>query len=515
MNRKSTFLGALVLALLAAAFALPGVQLAGGRSERLANGGFEEGFYASPAGLVGDCWHLFHSAGGANYGFYDDTWAPVVYDGQHSQLIEINTFDAGQNLPDRYAGIYQTVAVIPGASYDLSFHGMLRALEDDSDRANYSYRVEYGVDYSGGSDWTVVGNWVEIPWDTVHPRLSPESMDHYSTTITATGSRLSLYVRLWKKWATGNREVDFNLDAVSLKGAKPTDTVQPQASLTAPDYPVVGRTYTIVVESGKDKTMSSHGITNLKLFDNGNLVGSVSYAAGTLCLEHEFAWTPTEAGLHVLEAVVHDTMGGTTKTSVSVTVGLLGQFVQNGGFEGGFRTTHVGEVGTGWGWLTNGGLAEYGFYDDVWPPVVYEGAHSQLIEINTFCCDTTHPDRHSGIFQRIEGLTPGAAYELGLYGMLRALEGDPDRNNYSYRVEWGYDPSGGTDWAAVDNWVEIPWDTVYPRLSPGSMGSYTASFQAPTSTITLHLRVWKKWATVNRELDVNLDEITLRGFQQP
>ena len=47
------------------------------------------------------------------------------------------------------------------------------------------------------------------------------------------------------------------------------------------------------------------------------------------------------------------------------------------------------------------------------------------------------------------------------------------------------------------------------------MGNYTASFQAPTGTITLHLRVWKKWATINRELDVNLDEITLSGFQQP
>jgi hypothetical protein len=115
----------------------------------------------------------------------------------------------------------------------------------------------------------------------------------------------------------------------------------------------------------------------------------------------------------------------------------------------------------------------------------------------------------------VEGLTPGAAYKLSLYGMLRALEEDPDRANYSYRVEWGYDPSGGTDWAAVDNWVEIPWDTVYPRLSPGSMEGYTASFRAPAGRITLHLRVSMKWATANRELDVNFDEITLSGFQQP
>ncbi len=73
-----------------------------------------------------------------------------MYDGEHSQLIEINTSCHGSSQSDRYAGIYQTVAVVPGETYELSLHGMLRALEDDPDRGSYSYRVQYGIDYGVG-----------------------------------------------------------------------------------------------------------------------------------------------------------------------------------------------------------------------------------------------------------------------------------------------------------------------------------------------------------------------------
>jgi hypothetical protein len=90
---------------------------------------------------------------------------------------------------------------------------------------------------------------------------------------------------------------------------------------------------------------------------------------------------------------------------------------------------------------------------------------------------------------------------------------DEDICCYNYRVEWGYEPSGGTDWRNVGNWIEIPWDTVYPRLEPGSMDTYTASFVAPSSKVTLFIRAWKKWGTAERELDVNLDAISLKGLK--
>jgi hypothetical protein len=183
----------------------------------------------------------------------------------------------------------------------------------------------------------------------------------------------------------------------------------------------------------------------------------------------------------------------------------------NGNFEGGFTPKAKGMVGTSWGWFDNGGEATYGFYDETWAPVIYDGVHSQLIEINTFCRGGSSSDRYAGIYQVVDGLTPGATYQFSLYGMLRVLDNDDDLSGYNYRVQWGYDPAAGTDWTTVDNWVEIPWDTVYTRLEPGEMSGYKASFEAPSSKITIFIRAWKKWGTVRRELDVNLDAISLKG----
>jgi hypothetical protein len=45
------------------------------------------------------------------------------------------------------------------------------------------------------------------------------------------------------------------------------------------------------------------------------------------------------------------------------------------------------------------------------------------------------------------------------------------------------------------------------------MSSYTATFQAPSSDITLFIRAWKKWGTARKELDANLDAISLSGYK--
>ncbi len=508
MSKRRVVITALVLAMVSAVVAVPGIQLAGGSTERLTNGSFEEGFHSTPTGFVANGWHWFNNGGQATYGYYDDTWAPVVYDGQHSQLIEINTFCRGGSDADRYSGIYQTVAVEAGETYQLSLHGMLRALEDDPDRAGYNYRVQYGIDYNGGTDWAAVSNWVEIPWNTVHPRLTPGSMESYSASIKASGTRLTLFIRVWKKWGTVSRELDVNLDAISLRGAMPVDTAKPSVDLTVPSYPVVGWQYKLPVVSSNDV-----GVTKLELYDGGSVVGSVSYEVGLLNLSHKFPWTPATVGSHTLKAVAYDAGGATASDTVIVVVGEEGQFLSNGDFEGGFSPRAKGMVGTGWGWFDNGGEATYGFYDETWTPVIYDGEHSQLIEINTFCRGGSDSDRYAGIYQMVDGLTPGATYKLSLYGMLRVLSDDGDRTGYNYRVQWGYDPHGGTDWSAVDNWVEIPWDTVYTRLEPGAMSDYTASFEAPSNQITIFIRAWKKWGTVRRELDVNLDAITLKGYR--
>ena len=508
MNRRRIGMIALLLALGAAIATLPGIQLAGTPVERLTNGNFEEGFYSTPVGFVGNGWHWFHNGGHIEYGFYDETWAPLIYDGKHGQMIELDTVGQAGSEADRYAGIYQTVAVVPGERYELSLHGMLRALEEDPDREGYHYRVQVGVDYEGGSDWTRVEDWIELPWDTVYPRLSPGTLNSYTTTLTASGGQMTLFVRVWKKWGTAGRELDVNLDAISLKGAMPADTDRPSVSLTAPDFPVAGWNYTIPV-SGSNGV----GITRLELYDGNTLLGRVEHAVGLLALSHNFAWKPETAGPHTLKAVACDAGGAKGTVQVTVQVGEEGQFLTNGDFEGGFAPIRLGMVGKGWGWFYNDAQAGYGFYDETWPPAVQQGRHSQMIEINTLGRSRSDPDRYAGIYQTVEGLTVGATYKLSLYGLVRALANDEDLVGYNYRVQWGYDPGGGTDWQTVDNWVEIPWNQVYPRLDPGTFSAYSGEFQAPTTQITLFIRVWKKWATVGRELDVNLDNIRLSGYK--
>ncbi len=74
-----------------AGLTLSGTLFANGGAERLTNGSFEEGFTVDGVGLG---WGTFDNAGTQRFGYYDDTWAPVVFDGQHSQLIEFDTAPA-------------------------------------------------------------------------------------------------------------------------------------------------------------------------------------------------------------------------------------------------------------------------------------------------------------------------------------------------------------------------------------------------------------------------------------
>ncbi len=220
---------ALALALLGSMVLGSASGLAMGSVELLANGNFESGFRNVPGcGMVGKSWGCFTNGGTVDYGFYDDQWAPVVKDGKHSQLIELNTMQYAASEADRYAGIYQTVSLVKGASYTFKLSGGMRERNPDPNDDKYRYRVQWGYTADGSTNWTQVTNWVELPWDKIDERTSPTGLESASTTFLAPSSKATIFVRVWKKWGSAYKELDVNLDAISLVGKGPVVVKPPK-----------------------------------------------------------------------------------------------------------------------------------------------------------------------------------------------------------------------------------------------------------------------------------------------
>ncbi|MGE5265703.1 MAG: hypothetical protein ACM3S0_20180 [Acidobacteriota bacterium] len=183
-----------------------------------------------------------------------------------------------------------------------------------------------------------------------------------------------------------------------------------------------------------------------------------------------------------------------------------GERLVNGSFEEGFDNNGVA---VGWSGFNNGGSADYICRDDTGPRFAVDGKHSQFLRISTMPYFVTEPDRYSGIYQTVN-VAAGSQYTLTMYGMLRVLPDDPDKNNYSYVVQVGVDPNGGTDWGKVA-YTDVPWGTTFNEDDTGVMSKFTTTFTAPTNKITLFVRALKKWPTRYRTLFVNLDAISLTG----
>lgn len=416
----------------------------------LDNGDFERGFGNQPGcGAVGVGWQCFTNGGGANYGFYDDQWTPTVADGAHSQLIEINTKGVATPEHDRYAGIYQTVAVVDWAEYTLNLKGMIRTTLMDGDP--WRYRVQVGWTNGRYADWTRVSNWTDVGWDSYYPRESPGGFSAYATKIMAEDDYLTIYVRAWKKWGVGEEEIDINFDTIALNGPSPYH-----------------------------KGYSDH-----KDYGDHKGSGDAGYGVGGPD-PNAPATTPVTGGTCSSQELLH-----------------------NGGFEQGFNAVAAGHVGKSWGYFTNGGAANYGFYDDQWPPIIAEGAHAQLIEINSKGIYPADADRYAGIYQRVGWLQPGKEYELTIKGLLRGAGNEDDP--YRFEAQWGYNAGNNTDWGQVSNWKTVEFGEIQSRTAPSGIRSYTVRFTPQSSDLVLFIRGWKKWGITEVEMDLNLDGISLRG----
>ena len=177
----------------------------------------------------------------------------------------------------------------------------------------------------------------------------------------------------------------------------------------------------------------------------------------------------------------------------------------NGDLEEGFDGQGIA---LGWKGFSSGEGAAYAFAGDLWSPAVYQGETSQLVAMSTYALPA-RADRSAGIYQKVTGLEPGAEYELSLAGLLREEAPHPGEDPYRYRVQWAL-AKGNADWTQVADWRDVSWDTLGLRTEPGAFSTHTTRLFAPSKSATLLIRAWKKWATSNRELDLNLDAISLR-----
>ena len=180
-----------------------------GVTERVRNGSFEGGFEDESLALG---WSTFNN-GSAIYEFLEEIWPMAVYDGERAQRIQVD----GASQPDRYAGIYQTVNVIPDGTYRLSLHGQIRTGLGDVQASQYGYVMQLGIDYNGGQDWTRVDNWIDLPWDEQRFDAMELVFYGYDAAVEPPGRQMTLFVRTWNKWADPG-PVEYTVDEISLTG---------------------------------------------------------------------------------------------------------------------------------------------------------------------------------------------------------------------------------------------------------------------------------------------------------
>jgi hypothetical protein len=200
-------------------------------------------------------------------------------------------------------------------------------------------------------------------------------------------------------------------------------------------------------------------------------------------------------------AVTRTAPGTTTPGTISPTGTVVGarNLLRNGNFEEGFQSNELGRF---WNSFNNGN-ADFSFHIDDWPLVVVEGDYTQLIEIK----NAQLTDRYLGIYQTAD-VVPGRDYTFSMRGLIRTNTGNVEQTSYGYRLQVGFDPTGGQDWKAVEDWIELTWDEQLRIQDSFRFDAFTTTVRARSDELTVFVRAWKKWAD-SGEGDYDVDDIRL------
>ena len=185
----------------------------------------------------------------------------------------------------------------------------------------------------------------------------------------------------------------------------------------------------------------------------------------------------------------------------SLPSGRSGNVLANAEFNQGFQ-----ENGLALGWSNfNNSSAVFSYRPDDWPWVKEEEGQTQIIRIK----DAELPDRYVGIYQTAS-VIPGKVYTFTISGLTRTNAGDVKHTDFGYRMEIGFDPSGGHNWKAVDEWIELPWDEQLRQQNEYRFDRYTTTVTADSGKLTVFIRAWKKWADAG-EGAYDIDSVNLTG----
>ena len=178
--------------------------------DTIVNGSFEEGFDENG---VGKGWQTFDNGGVGKRTYMPELDPMNVSHGEQAQLMQLT----GAGNVDRYMGIYQTVTVIPGETYTLTMHGLIRSSEAGNINTPFGHRIQWGVDYEGRGYWPAVEEWSDTGWNDIKLDDRNPTMNYITLPIEAQTDKLTLFIRAWTKWPT-QPIAKFYIDGVSLTG---------------------------------------------------------------------------------------------------------------------------------------------------------------------------------------------------------------------------------------------------------------------------------------------------------
>lgn len=181
---------------------------------------------------------------------------------------------------------------------------------------------------------------------------------------------------------------------------------------------------------------------------------------------------------------------------------VMGDAIQNGGFEQGFQELGMGNL---WAAFDNGS-AVYAWTDEMQPIHVSHGDHAQLMRI----MGPGKPDRYVGIYQTVEVIA-GKTYTLTMHGLIQSSTAPDPNAPYGHRMQWGINYDGNTNWYEVAEWFDTGWNDVALDDKTATMNALVLPVTATSDKLTLFIRGWTKWPILGSEAKYYLDGISLKG----